>query len=316
MTTNSTNSRGPRLSISQISTLASSFDDDLAVYSAAGLDGIGIWESKLPPGGSDGPALEAFRSSGLDAASAVPLLPSPLPLPLLGGPADPQERLDSLCASVHRLAAFGAPGIVCLTGTGLGRDPDDARAIVVDALRTLAREAQLAGTRIALEPYQADSGEQWSIAATIPDALALIAEAGGHESLGIQFDVWHLWNTPDVLDDVADQIDRIAGVHICDVRQETRCWADRVLPGDGIADVGALVGALDAAGWDGLYDLEIFSDNGAFGNPLPDSLWNLSADELALRGRAALVTAWNGRRQLASVSNDTKHSNTQHREGA
>ncbi len=100
----------PRFSISQISTLAASFDDDLAAYRAAGLDGIGIWELKLPENGDDTAALEAFVRSGLESASAVPVVPSILPLPLLGGPTDPQERIDAFCASIHRLAAFGASG--------------------------------------------------------------------------------------------------------------------------------------------------------------------------------------------------------------
>ncbi len=158
--------------------------------------------------------------------------------------------------------------------------------------------------RIALEPYQPDSAGEWSIATSIPEALELIGDAGGHEALGIQFDVWHLWNSPTVVADVTRDIDLIAGVHICDVRRETRGWADRVLPGDGIADLAPLIGALDAAGWDGLYDLEIFSDNGTFGSPYPDSLWNVPAAELAQRGRAALAAAWHARQVLVPALTD------------
>jgi sugar phosphate isomerase/epimerase len=297
---------GPRFSISQITTFPASFDEDLAAYAGAGLNGIGIWELKLPADGDDGRALEAFQSSGLEAASAVPSIPSPLPLPLLGGPTDPQERIDAICASIHRLAAFGAPGIVCLTGTGKGLDPERAREIVTDALRTFAAEAELAGTRIALEPYQANGGAEWTIATTIPEALELIADAGGSPSLGLQFDTWHLWNTP-VLDEVAEHIDRIAGVHISDVRRPERGWCDRVLPGDGVADLAALLAALDAAGWDGLYDLEIFSDNGTFGNHYPDSLWDVPAAELARRGRASCVAAWETVRRLAPVGQPLQH---------
>jgi sugar phosphate isomerase/epimerase len=291
----------PRFSISQITTFPASFDEDLAAYAAAGLDGIGIWELKLPEDGDDARALEAFAASGLEPASAVPTIPSPLPLPLLGGPTDPAERIDAVCASIHRLAAFGAPGIVCLTGTGAGLDPDRARQIVVDALRTFAAEAELAGTRIAFEPYQANGGDEWTIVSTIPDALDLIADAGGSRSLGLQFDTWHLWNTPTVLDDVPAHIDRIAGVHISDVRRPTRGWCDRVLPGDGVADLIALLGALDAAGWDGLYDLEIFSDNGIFGTHHPDSLWDVPPADLARRGRASSAAAWDTVRRLAPV---------------
>jgi sugar phosphate isomerase/epimerase len=289
----------PRFSISQISTFPASFEDDLVAYAGAGLDGIGIWELKLSEDGDDARALETFEASGLEPASAVPTIPSPLPLPLLGGPTEPQERIDAICASIHRLAAFGAPGIVCLTGSGIGIDPDRAREIVVDALRTFAAEAELAGTRIAFEPYQANGGAEWTIVSTIPGALELIAEAGGSPSLGLQFDTWHLWNTPTVLDDVAGHIDRVAGVHVSDVRQPERGWCDRVLPGDGVADLAALLGALDAAGWDGLYDLEIFSDNGTFGSPYPDSLWDVPPVELARRGRAACAAAWETVRRLA-----------------
>src|SRR4029077_11747429 len=125
------------------------FDEDLAAYTAAGLDGIGIWELKLGEDGDDTAAIEAFERSGLEPASAVPAVPSILPLPLLGGPTDPQERIDALCTSIHRLAAFGRPAIVCLTGTGNGLQPDRARQIVTDGLRTIAVEAESAGVRIA-----------------------------------------------------------------------------------------------------------------------------------------------------------------------
>jgi sugar phosphate isomerase/epimerase len=292
----------PRFSISQISTLAASFEDDLDAYTAAGLDGIGIWELKLPQDGDDAAALEAFERSGLESASAVPLVPSilPLPLPRLGGPTDPAERIEAICRSIERLARFGPAGIVCLTGSGLGLDPDDARATVVEGLRTLAREAELAGVHVALEPYQADGGADWTIATSIPEAVELIEDAGGHPSLELQFDVWHLWNTPTLVDDVRREAHRFAGVHVSDVRSPTRSWADRVLPGDGVANVPAVLAALEEAGWDGLYDLELFSDNGTFDSAHAGSLWDVPAGELARRGRAAMVAAWESRLRLAA----------------
>jgi sugar phosphate isomerase/epimerase len=136
---------------------------------------------------------------------------------------------------------------------------------------------------------------------TIPETLELISDAGGSPSLGLQFDTWHLWNAETVLDDIGRHIDRITGVHVSDVRRPERSWCDRVLPGDGVADVPALIGALHTAGWDGLYDLEIFSDNGTFGTHHPDSLWDVPAAELARRGRAATAAAWETVRRLAPV---------------
>jgi sugar phosphate isomerase/epimerase len=281
----------PRVSVSQITTFRSGFADDLRHYAGAGLDGIGIWELKLGEG-DDAASLELFEASGLASASAVPAVPSILPLPLLGGPDDPSERLDALCRSLERLAPFRPAGIVCLTGTGEGRDPDAARTIVVDGLRTLAREAERLGLRIALEPYQRDGGELWTIASSIPEAVELIRDAGDPPELGIQFDVWHLWNTATLHDDIAREIDRFAGVHVCDRREPTRGWADRALPGDGGADVPSILRALDAAGWDGLYDIEIFSDDGTFGESYPDSYWAAPAEETLGRARSALERCW------------------------
>ena len=220
----------PRVSVSQITTLTSSFADDVRNYAGAGLDGIGIWEMKIPDG-REAEALEQFESSRLESAAAVPAIPSILPLPLLGGPDDPAERIDAFCASLHRLAPFHPSGVVCLTGTGLGRDPDDARETVVAGLRTIAAEAESLGLKIGLEPYQREGGDEWTIVSTIPEAVELIRDAGEPPALGIQFDVWHLWNTPDLERDIEREIARFVGVHVCDRREPTRGWADRALPG-------------------------------------------------------------------------------------
>jgi sugar phosphate isomerase/epimerase len=289
----------PRFSISQVSTLTASFADDVRAYAAAGVDGIGVWELKLGDG-MDAAALEQLASSGLGSATAVPSVPSILPLPLLPGPEAPEARIDSLCASVHRLAAFEPSAVLCFTGPGGDRDPDEARAIVVDGLRKVAREAESAGVRLSLEPFQREGIEDWSIVNTLTEAAELVEDVGS-DVLGIQFDVWHLWNTPELLDEIPRHARLIAGVHVNDWREPTRGWADRVLPGSGAADLPAILGVLEDVGWNGFYDLEVFSDNGAFGNVYPDSLWDLDAAELARRGREAFAHCWSKRTVAANA---------------
>jgi sugar phosphate isomerase/epimerase len=280
----------PRISVSQVSTLPAGFADDVRTYAAAGLDGIGIWEMKLGDGPDD-EAVELFRESGLGSATAVPAVPSIHPLPLLAGPDDPRERIDSILGSLNRLAAFEPAAVLCFTGPG-------DRATAIRGLREVVAEAERIGLRIALEPFQSEGSESWSAVNTLGAAASIVEEIGS-PALGIQFDLWHLWNTPDLFDEIERHAPLIAGVHVNDRREPTRGWADRVLPGDGVAPVAAILGALDRAGWDGFYDIEIFSDNGTFGVAYPDSLWALDGAELVGRGRQQLLECWVERRVAA-----------------
>jgi len=278
----------PLFSISQVSTLPASFADDVRAYAEAGVDGIGVWELKL--GDS---SLDEFRASGLRSATAVPAVPSVHPLPLLPGPDTVRERVDALLRSLEVLAAYAPAAVLCFTGPG-------DRETAVHGVREIAREAERLGLRLAVEPFQLEGIESWSILNTLSDAAAFVDEVGS-EALGIQFDVWQLWNTPELPDEIPRYAHLIAGVHVNDWREPTRGWADRVLPGDGAANLPAILGALEEAGWDGFYDLEIFSDNGAFGSAYPDSLWDLEAAELARRGRDAFFNTWSERRVTADA---------------
>lgn len=246
-----------------------------------------MWEIKLPRGG-DAEALELLESSGLGSASAVPAIPSILPLPLMEGPEDPKERIEAICASLHRLSRFRPSGVVCLTG------PGDDRDTVVTGLRTIAEEAERVGVRVGLEPINRIGGEDWTMVSSLAEAVELADEVD-RPAVGIQFDSWHLWNTRDLLADIERHAHRFVGVHIADWREPTRGWADRVLPGHGEGNLPELLGALEQAGWDGYYDLEIFSDNGAFGNAWPDSLWDVPPEELARRGKETFDRTWASR---------------------
>jgi len=262
-----------RLSVSQITTVTQSFADDLDAYRAAGAEGIGIWEMKLADD-----SLERFRASGLGAATAVPEVPSILPLPLMEGPSDPAERVDAIRGAIRRLAPFEPECVLFLTG------PGDDRAAIVDGIRAIADEGRAQGVRVALEPIQREFLHFWSIVGSLGEAAALVDEAGA--DVGLMYDSWHLWREP--VEEIQRHRNRIRGVHLADWREPTRNTNDRVLPGDGVVDFGPI---LEALRWDGFYDLEIFSDA-----ELPGSLWQEEPRELAKRGVEAL------RRMASSAS--------------
>ena len=271
-----------RLSICEFTTLGASFEEDLAAYRAAGVEGIGVCEIKLVEG-----AAERLRESGLRATHCVPAVPSILPLPLMEGPEEPEERVDALCASVRRLAELDPVCVQFLTGPAGGRD--DARGIVREGIRAIAAAGAAAGVRVALEPMHPSQADAFSLVHTIPDALELI----GGEDVAIMLDVWHISDPVGI----EPYVGEIVGVHVADRREPTRSHFDRVLPGDGVLDLAAVFRALEAGGYDGWYDVEIFSDNGAFGDAFPDSLWDVDPFELARRARESFERVWEGRVQ-------------------
>jgi sugar phosphate isomerase/epimerase len=276
----------PRFAVSEFSTMPLSYEEDLAAYAAGGAAGIGIAEAKLPEG-QDRESLARLRESGLKATICLPAGLSVLPLPAFPGPDDPEERIASLCASVRRFAPFEPETMLCLTGPVGDRDPQEARRIVIEGLRAVARAGEEAGVRVALEPIHASARDDFTIVDNIPDAVSLLDEAGV-PSMGILFDTWHLWDTPNVLDHIREQAHRFPAVHVNDWRDPTRGWDDRALPGDGIMGLPAMFGALDAAGFDGWYELEIFSTE-----TYPDSLLKLDPAEMVRRGKAGFLQAWN-----------------------
>ena len=267
----------PRLSISQITTVNAPLAEDVAAYRAAGAEGIGLWEFKLA--GDDAADGAAIADAGLTVTHCVPTVPSILPLPLMEGPVDPEERIEAICASVRRLAALDPVCVLFLTG------PNGPREVVVEGIRRIAATGREVGVRVALEPVQREYAEFWTIVSDIGPALELLDEADAADA-GVMVDTWHLWNSPSVLGDLRANVDRVAGVHVADWRQPTRNTSDRAFPGEGAADLPAILRTLDEAGYDGWYDVEIFSD------VEEDSLWALPADEAARRAVASCRAVW------------------------
>jgi sugar phosphate isomerase/epimerase len=271
-----------RTSICEFTTLGASFEEDLRAYRAAGVGGIGVCELKLD---GVGDAAARLRESGLAATHCVPAVPSILPLPPMAGPQEPEARVEALCAGVRRLAELEPACVLFLTGPAGGRE--DAPEVVREGIRAVADAGRAAGVRVALEPVHPSQAAVFSFVHTIPGALELI----GGEDVAIMLDTWHV-SDPEA---IAPWVDRVAGVHVADRREPTRSDFDRVLPGDGVLDLGAVLRVLEAGGYDGWYDVEIFSDNGAFGDRFPDSLWDEDPFSLAARARERLEHVWNGR---------------------
>ncbi len=291
-----------RFSICQFTTPDTTFEEDLALYRSVGASGIGIIEEKLRPG-QDAELLAAFEASGLTATVCLPTNVAVLPVrpPLAyGGPEDTEERIELMCNSIRRLAPFRPDCIVVGTGSEVGYSADEARSIAIDGLRRAAAVAADCGTRLALEPCRRELGFDANFLDGLQSTVDLIDEIGA-QNVGVCYDVYHHWDEDDILTVTQAHAQRVFGVQLNDWREPPRSNADRLLPGDGSIDVPALIAALERGGYEGWYDLEIFSDDGRWGTALPDSLWNLPAAEVAQRGMDAVRRVWLAAGQSATA---------------
>jgi sugar phosphate isomerase/epimerase len=261
-----------KLSLSEISTVNASFAEDVVAYAAAGLDGIGIWEFKLSQ--DDDANLLMLDRSGLGVSNCIPAIPSILPLAIPGmeGPPDPAERIEALCASMGRLAAYKPASVLCLTGPIGDRDPEAAYAIVLDGMRQIAAAARAAEVRLGLEPTHVSESHESSFLSTI-DAAEL-------DDVGVMIDSVHVWDTPSLEDDISRNAHRITGLHVADKLAPGA--SGRLLPGEGMTRPDRVLELVLATGFDGYIDIEIFST--------PEAFWGLSAEEAARRAHGALRT--------------------------
>ena len=139
------------------------------------------------------------------------------------------------------------------------KDLASARAQVADATAQLLKHARKVGVKLSLEPLHPVYAADRSCLTLLSEALD-ICGAIDDPMLGVCIDAYHVWWDPNLARDVARAKGRIFNFHVSDWLMPTRdVLNDRGMMGDGIIDLPGLRGMVEAAGYDGLVETEIFS---------------------------------------------------------
>jgi sugar phosphate isomerase/epimerase len=124
----------------------------------------------------------------------------------------------------------------------------------------MLEHARKAGVRIGLEPLHPMYAADRACVNTMRHANDLCDALG--EGIGILVDVYHVWWDPHLAPEIAraGAAGRILGFHACDWLVPTRDFlTDRGMMGDGVIDIPRIRGMVEAAGYGGFVEVEIFS---------------------------------------------------------
>jgi sugar phosphate isomerase/epimerase len=226
-----------------------------------GIRGIAPWRDKLAELGAK-EAAKMIRAHGLTVTGLCRggMFPA----------ADRQGRqaaIEDNLRAIEDAATLQARCLVLVVGglpTG-SKDLAGAREQVRDGIGAVLGHARNCGVPLAIEPlhpmYAADRACVNSVAQANDLCDELVGKSG--TGLGIAVDVYHVWWDPHLKAEIERAGDkRILGFHICDwLVPTTDLLLDRGMMGDGVIDIPLIRSWIEAAGYRGFHEVEIFSAN-------------------------------------------------------
>ena len=188
-------------------------------------------------------------------------------------PAGRQANIDDNLRAIDEAAALGADCLVLVVGglPGSSKDIAEARQMVADGIAAMLPHARASGVPLAIEPLHPMYAADRACVNTIDQALDMAGQLG--EGVGVAIDVYHVWWDPNLAAAIAraGREQRIYAHHICDwLVPTTDMLLDRGMMGDGVIDLRGIRRMIEAAGYAGPQEVEIFSR---------DNWWKRSSDE-------------------------------------
>ncbi|WP_406000786.1 sugar phosphate isomerase/epimerase family protein [Streptomyces sp. NBC_00829] len=248
-----------RLSINQMTVRQLSLPELAGACRRLGIGSVGLWREPVQAYGVEATA-KLVRDAGLTVTSLC-----------RGGfltATDPRRRARALAdnrAAIDEAATLGTDTLVLVAG-GLPPDSRDlaaARERVADALEVLAPRAGERGVRLAIEPLHPMYAADRCVVSTLTQALGL-AERFPASQVGVVVDTYHIW-----WDDSAPAAVARAGergrIHAFQLADWTTPLPEGVLNGrgqlgDGAVDLRGWRSRVDAAGFTGAIEVELFNE--------------------------------------------------------
>ncbi|MBP1991965.1 sugar phosphate isomerase/epimerase family protein [Paenibacillus eucommiae] len=252
-----------RLSLNQITTEKLTLPEAVDACARAEVPWIALWRHKVEQSGLAA-SKRIIKDAGLQVSSLCRggMFPA-------ATTAGRQARLDDNRRAVDEAAELGAEVLVLVCGPAPDRDIAGARKMVEEGIEQLVPYAEASGIRLGIEPLHPMYAAERSVINTLAQAND-IAERFRQEQVGVVVDVFHVWWDPDLYTQISRAAGRILGFHVSDwIVPTPDLLMGRGMMGDGVIGIRRIRHAVEAAGYAGLIEVEIFNK----------AIWELSGDD-------------------------------------
>jgi sugar phosphate isomerase/epimerase len=244
-----------KLCIHTITTKPWSIEEAAENYAASGVSGITVWRDALA-GRNISNTGKMLRQNDLTVVSLC-----------RGGFFPGKEKskrkaaIDDNRRAIDEAFELGAKLIVLVCGADPSQSLVESRKQIQEGISTIIPEAAAAGVRLAIEPLHPMYADTRSAINTLAQANDM-TEALNSPWVGVAVDVYHLWWDPCL----EKEIERcginktLFAFHICDWKSPTvDLLNDRGLMGEGCIPVRKIRSWVEAAGFNGFNEVEVFS---------------------------------------------------------
>jgi sugar phosphate isomerase/epimerase len=184
-----------------------------------------------------------------------------------GGFFSAKDWKDDNLRAIEEAHELAAPALILVVG-GMpegSKDLSSSRQHIQDCIAEILPVARKAKVPLAIEPLHPMQVTRAAVN-TLEQALDMCdaldpGGAHGAPGVGVAVDVYHVWWDPKLQAQIARAGKRVLGYHICDWLPATRdLFNDRGMMGDGVIDLPKIRGYVQAAGYSGYQEVEIFSE--------------------------------------------------------
>lgn len=242
-----------RLSLNQITTNRWSVKEAADGCARAKIPWIALWRDKVADAG-----LKQSRRLVQDAGLKVSSLCRGGMFPAATA-AERDARIDDNRRAIEEAAELGAEVLVLVCGPAPDRDIGAARRMVEEGIAAIVPYAEQCGVKLGIEPLHPMYAAERSVINTLAQANAIAEQFAPHQ-VGVVVDVFHVWWDPALYQEIVRARGRILGFHVSDwIVPTPDMLLGRGMMGDGVIEIRRIREAVEAAGYTGPIEVEIFN---------------------------------------------------------